>query len=82
MNVARFWAFNMIGAIAWVVAFTVGGYFFGTVPLVRDNLTLSMVVVVAVSMAPAAVGAVRGRRRRRASRGGGQDAAAEGEDGA
>jgi membrane-associated protein len=68
MNAARFWAFNMIGAIAWVVAFTVGGYFFGSVPLVRDNLTLSMVVVVAVSMAPAAVGAVQGRRH--AGRGG------------
>ena len=80
MNVARFWAFNMIGAIAWVVAFTVGGYFFGSVPLVRDNLTLSMVVVVAVSMAPAVVGALRRRRRRGA--GDGRDAPAASEDGA
>jgi membrane-associated protein len=64
MDVKRFWAFNMIGAVAWVCTFTVGGYFFGSVPLVRDNLTLSMALVVAVSMVPAVVGALRRRRRR------------------
>ena len=66
MNVVRFWAFNMIGAVAWVVTFTVGGYFFGSVPVVRDNLTLSMAVVVAASLAPAVVGSLRRRLRGRA----------------
>ena len=80
MNVVRFWAFNMIGAVAWVVTFTVGGYFFGSFPLVRDNLTLSMVFVVAVSMAPAVVGALRRRRGR--GLGAEQDAAPADEDGA
>jgi membrane-associated protein len=69
MNVVRFWAFNMIGAVAWVVTFTVGGYFFGSVPVVRDNLTLSMAVVVAASLAPAVVGSLRRRLRGRARHG-------------
>ena len=62
MDVFRFWMFNLIGAAAWVLTFTVGGYFFGSIPLVRDNLILSMVLVVAVSLAPAVVGWLRRRR--------------------
>ena len=79
MDLLRFWAFNLIGAVAWVVTFTVGGYFFGSIPLVRDNLTLSMVLVVAASMAPAGVGWLRRRRGRGLSDAG--DAATASEEG-
>lgn len=64
MDLLRFWTFNVIGAAAWVATFTAGGYFFGSIPLVRDNLTVSMVLIVAASLAPAVLGSLRRRRRR------------------
>jgi membrane-associated protein len=79
MSIVRFWAFNMIGAVAWVVTFTVAGYWFGSVPLVRDNLTLSMVLVLAVSTAAVLGGALR---RWRSGLRSGDDATAASGDGA
>jgi membrane-associated protein len=64
MDRRRFWVFNTAGAIAWVAIFTVGGYLFGSIPLVRDNLTVSMLAVVLVSLAPAWVAWLRRRRGR------------------
>ena len=65
MDGCRFWLYNAVGAVAWVGTFTVGGYLFGSVPLVRENLALSMAAVVVVSLALASLGWLRRRRARR-----------------
>jgi membrane-associated protein len=69
MEPLRFWAFNVAGALLWVITFTGGGYLFGSLPLVRDNLTLSMLLVLVASLAPAALVGSRRRQRARASDG-------------
>ena len=63
MPLPRFWICNATGALLWTMAFTLGGYFFGTLPWVQKNLTLSMVLIVCVSLAPTAVSLWRSRRR-------------------
>ena len=67
MDPRRFVVFNAAGAALWVGAFVAAGYFFGSVPWVRDNLSIVVVATVALSLAPAVCGAVVARVRRRRS---------------
>ena len=39
MNRTRFTAFNVIGALIWVVGLTLAGYWFGNLPWVKANLS-------------------------------------------
>jgi membrane-associated protein len=63
MTYVRFTAYNVVGAVLWVGLLLYAGYWFGNVPLVKDNLALVMLVIVAVSLAPIAVEFLRHRRR-------------------
>ena len=38
MDFRRFQVFNVLGALTWVVSLVYGGFLFGNVPIVRDNL--------------------------------------------
>lgn len=62
MRLARFWMYNITGAVVWVVLFAGAGYLFGNLPWVEENLTLGMLVIVAISVLPVVVEAVRHRR--------------------
>lgn len=64
MPAARFSAYNAIGAIAWAAALTYAGYFFGNIPWIRANLTLLIVAIVVLSLAPLAGALVRARLAR------------------
>ncbi len=61
MTLGRFWRYNVLGAVAWVVLFVASGYFFGTVPWVEGNLTIVILAIVGVSVVPLAVKAGRSR---------------------
>ena len=63
MNYARFLAYNVIGAVVWVVLFTLAGYFFGNIPAVRANFTLVIFAIIGVSLIPMVVEFLRARRR-------------------
>jgi membrane-associated protein len=65
MTLGRFWRYNVLGAVAWVVLFVASGYFFGTVPWVEGNLTIVILAIVGVSVVPLAVKAGRYRWGRR-----------------
>jgi membrane-associated protein len=61
MPAARFLAYNLAGAICWVLLFIWGGYLFGNIPLVKDNFGLVTIGIVAVSLLPIAVVLLRRR---------------------
>lgn len=65
MNYRRFMSYNAVGAFAWVVLFLYGGYLFGNVQFVKDNFSLVILGVIAVSVVPVAVEYVRGRMQNR-----------------
>jgi membrane-associated protein len=67
MRYLRFLAFSIGGAVLWVVSLTVAGYFFGNLPVVKDNLTLAILGVIALSLLPIVVAWLRQRRVRAAS---------------
>jgi membrane-associated protein len=52
MDYTRFLAFNVVGGISWVFIFLMGGYFFGNIPIVQNNLTLIIWLVIFVSLIP------------------------------
>jgi len=63
MTYWKFLAYNVSGGIAWVAAFTLGGYFFGNLPLVQRNFAFVIAGIVVISLLPAVVEAVRHRIR-------------------
>ena len=59
MNFGKFTLFNAIGGISWVSLFVLVGYFFGGVPFVQAHFEVIVLGIVAVSVAPAIIGAVK-----------------------
>lgn len=64
MSYPRFLTYNVVGAVLWVGLFVLGGYFFGNIPVVRENFTLAILAIIAISILPILVEALRARRRR------------------
>jgi membrane-associated protein len=64
MNFVKFTIYNAVGAIAWVLFFMFGGYFFGNIPAVKDNFTYVIFGIIFVSLLPAAVTAINAKREK------------------
>lgn len=64
MPYARYLAFCVAGALAWVLSLCLAGYFFGNIPAVKQNLSVVIVAIVVVSVAPGAVAWLRARAKR------------------
>ncbi|MDF2577107.1 MAG: hypothetical protein K0S74_591 [Chlamydiales bacterium] len=52
MNFSHFMIYTVIGGILWVVSLTVAGYYFGNIPLVRDNITWVVLLLLLVPLLP------------------------------
>lgn len=52
MTYRRFFSFNVIGGVAWIVIFSMLGYFVGGVSFVQNNIKLVVVLIIAVSLTP------------------------------
>ncbi|MGE5688711.1 MAG: DedA family protein [Gemmatimonadota bacterium] len=63
MHYPRFLRFSIAGSLLWVSLFVLGGYFFGNLPVVRENFSLVILAIIAISLMPAAVEAFRAWRR-------------------
>ncbi len=53
MSYGHFIAYNVIGGTLWVALFTFMGYFFGSLPFVKENFSLVIIAIVLISVAPA-----------------------------
>jgi membrane-associated protein len=58
MDYRKFQFFNIAGALVWVVSLVYGGYLFGNVPIIRDNLGLILIVGIGAVLGPLALAAV------------------------
>lgn len=63
MSYGRFLLYNVVGGVAWVVIFVVGGYFFGNIPVVKRNFTLAIMAIIVLSVLPGVVEYARHRLR-------------------
>lgn len=62
MNYPRFFSYNVIGAIVWVVLFAYAGYFFGEMEFVKKNLSILIFAIIFVSIIPAIIEIIRQKR--------------------
>ena len=62
MHYRLFVTFSALGSLAWIAFFVIGGYFLGNIPFIKNNLTLMILVIVCISLAPAMFEFVRQRR--------------------
>ena len=63
MRYSRFLFYSFSGSVAWVGSLTYAGYYFGTVPVVKQNLTLVIVIIVLISITPGIVEYLRHRAK-------------------
>jgi membrane-associated protein len=63
MPYARYLTFCILGACIWVVSLGLLGYWFGNQPMVKNNLTAVILIIVAVSVSPGFIAWVRSRRQ-------------------
>ena len=61
MTYLNFTAYNLAGALAWVLSLLYAGYWFGNVPFVKQNLTWVILGIVVLSVTPLAYEYVRQR---------------------
>ena len=61
MRYARFAAYNVAGAVAWVTLFVTGGYFLGSHPWVKDRFHVVILAIIVISVLPAVVGFLKAR---------------------
>ena len=52
MTYLRFILYNIVGGVAWIGAFLFGGYFFGTLPFIKQNFSLVILAIIIISMLP------------------------------
>ncbi|WP_417903505.1 DedA family protein [Chania multitudinisentens] len=62
MSYRHFAAYNVIGALLWVLSFTYAGYLFGDLPVVQENLKLLIVGIIFVSILPGIIEIWRHKR--------------------
>jgi len=68
MSYRRFLCFNVVGGCLWISLLVYAGYLFGNIPWVKDNLSLIVVAIVALSLIPAVSTFVKERRAAKAAR--------------
>jgi membrane-associated protein len=61
MTYRRFLSYSLAGGFLWIGLFTFGGYFFGNLPIVKENFKLIIVAVILVSLLPAVIEVLRHR---------------------
>jgi membrane-associated protein len=60
----RFMAFNAIGGIVWVASFTIAGFLFGNLPIVKQYFHILIVGIIVVSLIPVVWQFIAARRSR------------------
>lgn len=65
MNYAWFMSYNITGGLIWVGLFTFGGYFFGNIPIIKNNFEISIFVIIFVSVLPGILEYLKHKRHKK-----------------
>jgi len=63
MTYRHFLSYNIGGAVLWVVSLLYAGFFFGNIPIIKQNLTLVIIGIIILSIMPGVVEYLRHRAK-------------------
>jgi membrane-associated protein len=62
MNYGYFLLYNVVGGVLWVFICTLAGYFFGNIPVIKENFSTVLLLIIFISVVPAIIGALKARK--------------------
>lgn len=61
MKFGPFTYYNVVGGVLWIVSFLGIGFIFGNIPLIKDNFTYVMLVIIVLTILPAVIAAFKAK---------------------
>jgi membrane-associated protein len=61
MGYAKFLSYSIAGALIWVLSLCTAGYFLGNIPVVKNNLTVVIMLIILLSISPGIVAWLKSR---------------------
>jgi len=61
MKFGPFTYYNVVGGVLWIVSFLGIGFIFGNIPIIKDNFTYVMLVIIVLTILPAVVAAFKAK---------------------
>ncbi|WP_370048404.1 VTT domain-containing protein [Lysinibacillus sp. RC79] len=65
MKYGYFIMYNVVGAVLWVLSCTLLGYFFGNIPIIKNNFSTVLILIILISVIPAVIGAIKSKTSRK-----------------
>lgn len=59
MNAAKFMLYNLVGAVLWIIPFSLAGFWFGNIPFVKQNFSLVVLGIIFITVLPTLIAVVR-----------------------
>ncbi len=64
MEYRHFILYNVVGGVIWILIFTIAGFYFGNLPMIRKNFTLVIFAIIILSILPAVIEYIRSKRNK------------------
>lgn len=61
MKYGYFIMYNVVGAVLWVFSCTLLGYYFGNIPIIKDNFSTVLILIILISVIPAVIGVIKSK---------------------
>lgn len=61
MNYRYFLMYNIIGGALWTAVCVLAGYFFGNIPIVKNNFSIVVLAIIFISVLPALIAAIKAK---------------------
>lgn len=61
MKYGYFILYNVVGAVLWVFSCTLLGYKFGNIPVIKDNFSTVLILIILISVIPAVIGVIKSK---------------------
>lgn len=68
MKYVHFLAYNVFGGLLWVSLFVFGGFFFGNTPMIKNNFSVTILVIIVLSILPAIIEIWKHRKQKPSNR--------------
>ena len=62
MTYTKFLSFSVVGALVWVLSLVYAGYFFGGIPIIKQNFTAVIFIIIGISLLPVVVEFIKAKR--------------------